>query len=354
VASVGAGDVEWISDWGNVFFGESFDAYYFGKSPMQDPQLYINKSPFFKMDKVQAPVLIFHGTADTNVPPAQSWSYFRALQYYRRVPVKFVLFPGEPHGPRKLTHQMRKVEEEVAWFDKYFFKTTQPENEAVKEGSPLDAALRTKNVARSSGEYGTAISVKTKTVLIPEVVKRGDLEIARFEVTRAQFAEFDKGYKLDTGMENYPANGITLDQAKAYAAWLSKTTSQIWRIPNENEVSALYEKKDGENTLDYWAGYAVNPDDVARLQGKLGDLSGPAPLLKPVGSFPGQGKADEELIFDLGGNVAEWVLAPDGKGKAIGGSADQPADPRASHEPGSAYIGFRVVRGAAKPAPDSH
>ena len=354
VASVGAGDVEWISDWGNVFFGESFDAYYFGKSPMQDPQLYINKSPFFKMDKVQAPVLIFHGTADTNVPPAQSWSYFRVLQYYGKVPVKFVLFPGEPHGPRKLTHQMRKVEEEVAWFDKYFFKTAKPENEAFKKDSPLDAALRTKNVSRSSGQYGATFSAKGRTVLTPEVVKRGDLEIGRFEVTRAQFAEFDKGYKVDPGMENYPASGITLDQAKAYAAWLSKTTGQTWRIPNESEVSAMYEKKDGENTLDYWAGYALNPDDVARIEKKLSELNGVAPLLKPVGSFPGQGKPEEELIFDLGGNVAEWVLTPDGNGKALGGSADQPSDPHAAHEPAPAYIGLRVVRGAAKPAPAAH
>jgi hypothetical protein len=67
-----------------------------------------------------------------------------------------------------------------------------------------------------------------------------------------------------------------------------------------------------------------------------------------VGSFPGQGKEDEELIFDLGGNVAEWVLAADGKGKTIGGSADQPVDPRASHDPSSTYIGMRVVRGEAK------
>jgi len=348
VASVGAGDIEWISDWGNVSFGESFDAYYFGKSPMQDPQLYINKSPFFKMDKVKAPVIIYHGTADVNVPPAQSWSYFRALQYYGKVPVKFVIFPGEPHGPRKLTHQMRKVEEEIAWFDKYFFKTAKNENEAVKEGSPLEAALRTKSVARSSGQYGTALSVKTRTVLIPEVVKRGDLEIGRYEVTRAQFAEFDKSYKVDPGTENYPANGISFDQAKSYAAWLSKTSGQTWRVPNENEVSSLYEKKDGENTLDYWAGYSVNLDDTARLQKKLADLPGNAPLLKPVGSFPGQGKPDEELIFDLGGNAAEWVLTADGKGKALGGSADQPADARATNEPNPAYIGVRVVRGAAK------
>jgi dipeptidyl aminopeptidase/acylaminoacyl peptidase len=350
VAAVGAGDIEWISDWGNVLFGEAFDAYYFGKSPMEDPQLYINKSPFFKMDKVKAPVLIFHGTADVNVPPAQSWSYFRVLQYYGKVPVKFVLFPGEPHGPRKLTHQMRKVEEEAAWFDKYFFKTTPAENEAVQEGSPLDAALRAKNAAHSGMNYGTSTSVKGKNVLIPEVVKRGDLEIGRYEVTRAQFVEFDKGYKLEPGVENYPANGISLDQAKKYAAWLSKTTGQTWRIPNESEVASLYEKKDGENTLDYWAGYAVNPEDAARLQKKLSELGGIAPLLKAVGSFPGQGKRDEELIFDLGGNVAEWVLTPDGKGKVIGGSADQPADSRASHEAAGEYVGFRVVRGPAAAA----
>ena len=351
-ASVGAGDVEWISDWGNVDFGESFDTYYFGKSPFEDPQLYIRKSPFFKMDKVQAPVLIFHGSADRNVPPAQSWSFFRALQYFGKT-VKYVVFPGEPHGPQKLTHQMRKVEDEVAWFDKYFFKTEKPENEAVKEGSPLEAALKAKSIARAGGNYGSLVTpksgAKAKSVLIPELVKRGGLEIGRFEVTRAQFAEFDKNYKFDPGTENYPANGITFEQAKSYAAWLSKLTGQTWRIPSESEVSDLYEKKEGENTLDYWAGYTLNPDDARKLAKSIAELPGSASLLKPIGSFPGDGKDDQELIFDLGGNVAEWALTPEGKGKALGGSADQPADARGAHEPESAYIGLRVVRGEAKP-----
>ncbi|HEY2458930.1 MAG TPA: prolyl oligopeptidase family serine peptidase [Candidatus Acidoferrum sp.] len=346
VASVGAGDIEWISDWGNVMFGDSFDSYYFGKSPMEDPELYIRKSPFFKMDKVQAPVLIFHGTADNNVPPAQSWSYFRVLQYYDKVPVKFVVFPGEPHGPRKLTHQMRKVDEEMAWFDKYFFKTTPPVNEALKTGSPLDAALRTKTVSHVGEAYGTPFAGKGKSVLTPEVVKRNDLEIARFEVTRAQFAAFDKNYKVDPGTENYPANGVTFDQAKAYADWLSKLTAQLWRVPAENEVQSLYDKKEGENTLDYWAAYAPNPDDANRLREKVKELPGAAPLLKPVGSFAGQGNETEELLFDLGGNVAEWVATSDGKGKILGGSADCPADARSNCAPQPAYIGFRVVRGA--------
>jgi dipeptidyl aminopeptidase/acylaminoacyl peptidase len=350
VASVGAGDIEWISDWGNVDFGDSFDSYYFGRSPMQDPELYIRKSPFFKMDKVEAPVLIFHGTADTNVPPSQSWSYFRVLQYYGKVPVKFVVFPGEPHGPRKLTHQMRKVEEEMAWFQKYFFKTAPPVNEALKAGSPLETALRTKSVARTSEIYGTTFTSKGKSVLIPEVVQRGDLEIGRFEVTRAQFSAFDKNYKVARGTENYPANGVTLEQAKAYAEWLSKLTGQIWRVPNENELEGKYDKKEGENTLDYWAGYAPNPDDTLRLREKLKDLPGPAPLLKPVGSFAGQGQETEELVFDLSGNAAEWVLTADGKGKPAGGSADCPADTRSICAPAPEYVGLRVVRGAVNPA----
>ena len=242
VASLGAGDIEWISDWGNVDFGQSFDAYYFGKSPLEDPELYIRKSPLFKLDKVKAPVLIFHGSADRNVPPAQSWTYFRALQYYDK-PVKFVVFPGEPHGPRKLTHQMRKVEEEVAWFDKYLFKTTRDEDEAVKSGSPLDTRLRTRMLARDGTSYGVPFPVKGKSVLIPEVVKRNDLEVGRFEVTRAQFAAFDKNYKFAPQTENYPANGITFDQATAYVAWLSKITGQTWRIPNENEVSSHFQQE---------------------------------------------------------------------------------------------------------------
>jgi dipeptidyl aminopeptidase/acylaminoacyl peptidase len=349
-ASLGAGDIEWLSDWGNVIFGDSFDSYYFGKSPMEDPQLYLQKSPMFKLEKVQAPVLIFHGTADNNVPPAQSWSYFRVLQYYGKVPVKLILFPGEPHGPQKLTHQMRKVDEEVAWFDKYFFKTAPTANEALKSGSPLEAALRAKGIARTGGVYGATVQSKGKAVLIPEVVNHNGTEVGRFEITRAQFATFEKSYKVPPGSEDFPANGITLERAKAYVEWLPKLTGQTWRLPTEKEFSGLYEKRDNENTLDYWAGYALNPDDMIRLREKAQELPGTAPLLKPVGSFAAETSISDEPVFDFGGNVAEWVETKDGKGKAVGGSADCPSDARSNCTPALEYIGFRVVRNAAPPA----
>ena len=339
-ASVGAGDVEWISDWANVDFGEAFDDYYFGKAPFQDPQLYIEKSPLFKLDRVKAPTLIFHGTNDRNVPTDQSWEYYRTLYWLNKVPVKFVLFPGEPHGPRKLSHQLRKVNEEMAWFDEYLFRANPPENEAFKKGSPLDVALRRASVKKAGADYGTM----DNGALAPEIVKHGDLEVGRFEVTRAQYATFDKGYAIDPGTNNYPANGITFDQAKAYCEWLSKKTGRTYRLPNESEAGSLYKPRTGENTLDYWAGYALNPEDAERLDTKIELLSGKAPLLREVGSFSGEGEDGQELVFDLDGNVAEWVVAADGTGKTLGGSADRPADPKARYRPAdAAYTGFRVV-----------
>jgi dipeptidyl aminopeptidase/acylaminoacyl peptidase len=342
-ASAGAGDVEWTSDWGNAHFGASFDNYYFGKSPLQDPELYIKKSPFYKLDRVRTPTIIYFGTEDTNVPTEQGWLHYRALQQLGNTDVRFILFPGEPHSPQKLTHQRRKVEEELAWFDRYLFKTAKEENEAFKPESPLAAAFKLKDAKSDSGRYGLAKS----NSLVPETVKYGGFEIGRFEVTRAQYARFDKSYTVEPGKENYPASGISFDQAKAYCEWLSRLTGESYRLPGEIEAESLYGAAGGpENTLDYWAGYSINFDDAERLRRKLKELGGKAPLLKEVGSFKGAGQDD--LVFDLGGNVAEWVVQKDGTGRAMGGSADTPVDAKLrSRSPAPEYIGFRVVKASA-------
>lgn len=169
-------------------------------------------------------------------------------------------------------HQLRKLEEEMAWFDRWFFKTEKAENEAFKKDSPLGQAIRRKGIAKAGLLYG--IQSGAGKTLVPEVVKRGDLEIGRFEVTRAQYAAFDPKFKMAPGTENYPATGISFDEAQAYAAWLSKLTGQVWRVPNEDEAAKLSEGLAGENTLDSWAGYALNPDDARRLEAKVKELGG--------------------------------------------------------------------------------
>jgi dipeptidyl aminopeptidase/acylaminoacyl peptidase len=322
-ASAGAGDVNWLSDWGNCEFGHSFDDYYIGKTPLEDPMLYIKKSPLFRMDKVRTPTIIFFGTEDKQVPTEQGWQHYRALKHLEKTDVRFILFPGEAHGPRKYVHQRRKVEEELAWFDRYLFRTLPDQNEALRAEAPLSALLKRRNL----GE-------------IPETVVRGEIEIGRFEVTRAQYRAFEPAYPIPPGTEQYPVSGVTFDQARKYCEWLSAKTGKKYRLGTEEEMSGLLKAARDENTLDRWAGYSINADDARRLASLIEGL-GPGALLQPVGSYAGSG---EEAAFDLGGNVAEWVIAKDGKGKALGGSADRPVDPKSESPARPDYTGFRVVR----------
>lgn len=324
-ASAGAGDVNWTSDWGNAVFGDSFERYYLGKTPMEDPQLYIRKSPLWRMDKVTTPTAIFFGTEDKQVPTEQGWQHYRALQHFGKADVKFILFPGEAHGPRKYVHQKRKVDEELAWFDKHLFGTATDVNESLKPASPLAALLKLKAASET-----------------PEMVTRGRIAVSRFEVTRDQYRAFDPSYVVAPGTGRYPASGISFEQARQYCAWLSGKTGQKVRLGTEEEMASMLAANKGENTLDQWAGYAVNMDDAKRLASQIDGL-GAGALLRPVGSFAGHG---EDPVYDLGGNVAEWVTAKDGTGKALGGSADRPADAKSTGTPRVEYVGLRVVRDA--------
>ncbi len=101
-AGAGAGDVNWISDWGNCAFGDSFEQYYLGKTPMDDPEMYIKKSPLFRMDKVTTPTIIFFGTDDKQVPTEQGWQHFRALQHYGKTGSKVRAVPRRGARPAQV------------------------------------------------------------------------------------------------------------------------------------------------------------------------------------------------------------------------------------------------------------
>ncbi|HZI93741.1 MAG TPA: SUMF1/EgtB/PvdO family nonheme iron enzyme, partial [Patescibacteria group bacterium] len=259
-------------------------------------------------------------------------------------------------------HQRRKLQEEVAWFDKYLFGAgsggsassggndagNDAGNEALKEGSPLDRILNAAKAAREGARFGKP----ERGVLVPETVSwpdapAGPVEIGRFEVTRAQYAAFDPGYAVNEATANLPASGISFDKAKGYCEWLSARTGRRFRLPDAEEMNSLLdgvsEDPLDDVTLDYWAGYALNPEDARKLAPVIDGLPGPAPLLKPVGSMAPVKISGAGLLYDLGGNVSEW--ANDGAaGRALGCNAGRPCDPLSSNlQPAAQYIGFRVV-----------
>lgn len=330
-AVAGAGDVEWISDWGNVDFGAAFDNYYFGASPLEDPQRYIAKSPFFRLDRVRTPTLIFFGTEDRNVPPSQGWSHFRALQQLGRTEVRFVLFPGEPHSLGRLAHQRRKVEEELRWLERFLWGRPDTTNLALDPRAPLAGLLARASAQRDGALYG----VRVGDVLVPEVVPGDGVALGRFEVTRAQWRAFDPRTPVPPGTENLPMTGITYEQAQAYVAWLRARTGQPFRLPRADELERWAAHAGDGNTLDAWLGYDPNPEDLARVRPLLGRLPGPAPLLRAVGETPTDAA---DGVFDLRGNAAEWVEG----GRPWGRSADRPA--RSAAPPAPAYVGLRVAR----------
>ncbi|MFA4926050.1 MAG: prolyl oligopeptidase family serine peptidase [Candidatus Aminicenantales bacterium] len=346
VGGIGAADVDWISDYGTCAFGVSFDNYYLLGAPWEKPDYYQQMSPLFYFKDMKTPTIIFHGTEDTSVPFGQGLEHYRVLQQLGQAPVRFIVFPAEPHGLRKLSHQRRKMEEELAWFDRHFFKTASVENEALKPLSPLDLALKARSYARSGASYG----LKTKGKLIPETVPWEDLLVGRFEVTRAQWQAFRPDYKFQAGTENYPVSGVSWEEAKQYVSWLSQLTGEDYRLPTVAEARRLMArgKASQDNILDYWAGYQVNFDEARSLQAVISGLKGQAGLLLPVDRFS---PAGDSQIYGLAGSVAEWAVETSGQGKVTGLSAVHRA--RAENEgdytpPPSDYTGLRVFKTAKK------
>ncbi|MBM4016308.1 MAG: peptidase S9, partial [Planctomycetes bacterium] len=370
----GAGDVNWTSDYGNCRFGPSFDDYYLGGPPWRERAAYLAKSPLFHAERVTTPTLVLFGDQDTHVPTSQGWEWYRALQQIGKAPVKFVLFPGEPHGLARPSSRRRKLEEEVAFLDRHLFGRSDAtlaaaatERDPVKEGSPFWSALQAESFARAGDAWGEPLAapqpnwpVKGRTGALPEVVDVDGLRLGRFEVTRAQWQTFRPELAVAPGDENLPIAGVSLADAQAYVAWLTKLTGETWRLPYLDELEPLTQAAaalPGENTLDHWAGYAPRPDDAAALLARAeGDLfariEGLSPLLREVGlgaPLVRGPPSSRVALYDLGGNVAEWAL-PRGEeaakgARAVGGCALLASDPGTSRfEPPARAIGVRIVK----------
>ncbi len=349
VAAPGAGDINWTSDYGTCQFGVTFDQSYFGGAPWDDMngkhynEWYINNSPIFEIEKIKTPTIIFHGSEDRAVPRDQGWEYYRGLQQVGVAPVKFLWFPGQPHGLQKITHQLRKMKEEIKWIDKYLFEKEDERNESLKPESPLATQIM---LAKSKGEDGR-YGVMAGGVLIPEVIELGEdtIAVGRFEVTMAQYHAYT-GNEYDAASANMPVTGLAQADIEGYLGWLSEKTGVTYRLPNEKEAEKLHQlgrkKAKGQNNLNFWAGYELTATDVDSLTPELDKLGND--LMKTVGSHPSIEVKEKLMIFDLGGNASEYFM-DNGQLDTYDYSAYDFVDPYDQSSSGSAkYAGIRVVR----------
>jgi tRNA A-37 threonylcarbamoyl transferase component Bud32 len=151
----------------------------------------------------------------------------------------------------------------------------------------------------------------------------------------------------DPANADRPVRGITVHEARAFAAWLSKTKGGTWRLPRDREweVAAGFDPATQRLLLYPW-GDEWRPDA----------LPAASDLPRPTGTSPAD--VSPLGVADAGGNVMEWVEQkdkdPGTKGTSFAASeavSRHFALVRSTGSPGATppaelvvWIGFRLVR----------
>jgi dipeptidyl aminopeptidase/acylaminoacyl peptidase len=107
------------SYWGEGYWGYSYSSVASADSyPWNNPELYMEQSPLFHADKIKTPLLLLHGTADTNVPIGESIQMYTALKLLGKT-VEFVQVDGENHGIYDYAKRLAWNNTIYAWFAKW-------------------------------------------------------------------------------------------------------------------------------------------------------------------------------------------------------------------------------------------
>ncbi|MEE8605358.1 MAG: S9 family peptidase [Candidatus Aminicenantaceae bacterium] len=107
------------SYWGEGYYGYEYSAYAAANSfPWNRKDIFINQSALFSADKITTPLLLLHGSEDTNVPPGESTQLFTALKILGRE-VEYVQILDQDH--HIMTYNKRKIWTRtiMAWFDRW-------------------------------------------------------------------------------------------------------------------------------------------------------------------------------------------------------------------------------------------
>jgi dipeptidyl aminopeptidase/acylaminoacyl peptidase len=116
-AVAGAGVANWQSYYGQNLIGQWMIPF-FGASVYDDPEIYEKSSPIRFIKNVKTPTLVIVGERDAECPASQSYEFWHALKTLG-VPTKLIIYRGEGHMFIEPKHQVDRLEQTVAWFDKY-------------------------------------------------------------------------------------------------------------------------------------------------------------------------------------------------------------------------------------------
>ncbi|HHM24260.1 MAG TPA: S9 family peptidase, partial [Bacteroidetes bacterium] len=126
-ASVGAGVTNLYSFTGQTDIPEFMKSYW-GAWPWEDPAIYRKHSAMYHIKNAKTPTLIQHGEQDARVPIAQGRELYVGLKKLG-VPVKFVIYPRQPHGIREPKLVRDAMRRNVAWMDHWILGKELPKED---------------------------------------------------------------------------------------------------------------------------------------------------------------------------------------------------------------------------------
>lgn len=117
ISHAGISDI--TSYWGEGYWGYSYSSGATANSyPWNRKDIYVERSPLFNANKIKTPLLLLHGTDDTNVPTGESIQMFNALKILGKE-VEFITIKGENHGIVDYGKRQKWNNTIYAWFAKY-------------------------------------------------------------------------------------------------------------------------------------------------------------------------------------------------------------------------------------------
>ena len=87
--------------------------------PWEAWDVMLERSPLRYVEQARTPLLIMGGDADTRVHPSESLALYRYLKILGNAPVRYVVYPGEPHGNRKAAARLDYSLRALRWFEHY-------------------------------------------------------------------------------------------------------------------------------------------------------------------------------------------------------------------------------------------
>lgn len=121
------------SYWGEGYWGYGYNAIAAADSyPWNNPELFTKQGSLFNADKINTPLLLLHGTVDTNVPIGESIQLFNALKILGKT-VEFVTVDGENHFIADYPKRVLWHNSIMAWFARWLQDSPEWWNELYPE-----------------------------------------------------------------------------------------------------------------------------------------------------------------------------------------------------------------------------